>query len=323
MFRYIARHWRGEFSLPQSYWVNGVLIGLPLNLYFQVIGAEFEADLVQSPTRFIEAVLLPFFAFVLLYVWQAVGIWRSAGHRIAEGKSGWSWVARIVVLINGFAVASNLVAFLSLSNVLVQAMREERAATFTVTPHGSYVQFHGEITDESARELEAALANPQVKRLVLNGSNGGFVQPSLRLAKLIKDRDLMVVAIGDCDSMCTMLLAAGAERAVGPDTVMGFHRATIIGSTETADGWEAAEEYYRGAGLDDEFMAKIDSHGGPADIWEPTLREMIDAGLITQVFDYTRNLYIPAREWCDQKPAVCGRTGRQNRTMAVPTKERS
>src|SRR5581483_9167462 len=290
---------------------------------FQIVGTEFERDVVQSPTTFIEAVLLPFLAFAVLFVWQAVGIWRSAGRRIAQGKSGWSWVARIIVLINGLLMASNLAVFLSLSGVLVRAAREERTAVFTVAPHGGYVVFHGEITDKSARELEAALGSPQVNRLLLNGSNGGFVQPSLRLAKLIRDRNLMVVALGDCNSMCTMLLAAGGERAIAPDTVMGFHRATVIGSDETADGWEQAEAYYRGAGLSEDFMARMNRHGGAADVWEPTLREMIDAGLVTRIFDSSRDLYIPAREWCAGSPAACGRTGRQNRKMTVPTKERS
>lgn len=312
MFRYIARHWRGEFSLAQSYWVNGVLIGLPFSVYFRLADSVWQDDFVQSPTTFIEAVFLPFTAYCILFVWQGVGIWRSAGRRIEEGKAGWSWVARIVVVVNACVMLANIVTYLSITHMIFQAAQEERAAVFTVTDHGSYVVFRGEITDKSARALEALLAKPAVKRLVLDGSNGGFVQPSLRLAQIIKDRDLMVVAIGHCESMCTMLLAAGGERAMAPATIMGFHRPTIIGSTETAEGWDAVEHDFEEAGVDSDFIAKMAAHAGPTDIWEPTIREMIDAGLITRIFNDDSNTYIPARDWCDDHTAQCARTGREN-----------
>jgi hypothetical protein len=50
---------------------------------------------------------------------------------------------------------------------------------------------------------------------------------------------------------------------------------------------------------------------------------MIENHFITDIFVDGPNLYIPAQQWCDRKPESCDRTGRENRTAPVPTKERS
>jgi hypothetical protein len=35
---YLMRHWRGELSLPISYWVNGSLLGVGFLLLFLLMG---------------------------------------------------------------------------------------------------------------------------------------------------------------------------------------------------------------------------------------------------------------------------------------------
>ena len=311
MFGYIAKHWRGEFSLPQSYWVNGVLVLMPFNLYLRFLGDAFEAEPPQSPTVYVFAFLLPFLAFLPFAAWSGVGIWRSAGHRIAEGRLGWAWVARVVILLNALTLAVSIAATARANYAIVNAFFDERAAKYSIVDKGSYVIFHGEITDAGANQLEPLLVNPRVKRLVINGSNGGFVAPTLRLAKVIHDRGLFVVALAQCASSCTVLLAAGATRAVEPGTELGFHLGTMAGLDDPALGWDEADRYYAGAGMSAELIARIRSHHGPHDLYRPPLRELIDDGFVTQVFVEQLDGYEPARTWCARTPA-CGGSSSQS-----------
>src|SRR5215469_6944080 len=97
---YLSRHWRGELSLAQSYWVNAVLVGIPINVYFRVVSLLP----LERPIEFFEWRLIPFLLCIPLQTWQYVGIWRSAGVRIREGKPGWAWVARLVVIVGTIVV---------------------------------------------------------------------------------------------------------------------------------------------------------------------------------------------------------------------------
>ncbi len=222
MQSYIGRHWRGELSLPQSYWVNGILIGLPFNLYFRAIDAMFEANPPQSPSTYISWFLLPLIATFPVLIWQGVGIWRSAGKRIEAGQSGWAWVARIVILLNALFIVVSLVASAKTNYSLILASSEERAAHYEVEDHGDYVTFSGDITDASANELAPLLQKKKMEILIINGSVGGFVQPALRLAAIIHLRNIWVVAMGECDSSCTGLSPPEIRDRLSPIRLPAF-----------------------------------------------------------------------------------------------------
>jgi hypothetical protein len=312
MFGYIARHWRGELSLPQSYWVNGVLVGLPFNLYAKIVAASFREDPPHSPSTYVYALLLPTLAMLPVAVWQGVGVWRSAGLRIDDGQYGWAWVARLVVLGNLALLIYAAIAYGALNYSLVRATIDESTARFTVKDHGSYVVFHGEITEAAAEQLEPLLSAPQTRRLVINASNGGFIQPTLRLAKIIADRKLMVMALSQCASSCTGLLAAGRVRAIALTTSVDFHRGTLPGIDREATQWGRVEDYYRSAGMTKALFDKMRAHAGSYDVYRATLREMIEGGFINQVYDLDAKKYYLAPQWCAAKPAQCDRTGLQN-----------
>jgi hypothetical protein len=119
-----GKHWRGEYSLPRAYWVNGLLISLPLSLLVAV-AAGFAAAVCyntyglgatnQDYANVGQVALLP------VGVWAMVGILRSALRR----GGFWGAVAIIVSLIGwigniaqaatqrpGWVLFSEIVAFL-------------------------------------------------------------------------------------------------------------------------------------------------------------------------------------------------------------------
>jgi hypothetical protein len=308
----MARHWRGELSLPTSYWVNGVLLLLPFNIYFQIAQAIARSDPPHNPLAYLYLFTIPALIALPLQIWAGVGIWRSAGVRFASGKKGWSVVARIVVVVNVFAlIAVGIIATRYTYSAFVAA-DFEREAAYSIERHEKYVVFHGPITEAGADQLISALETSGVDRLVINGSIGGFTRAGLRIAEVIKAKHLFVVAVTQCESACTAMLAAGAVRAITPATLTGFHRASVVGLDETAPDDAKMDELYREAGLTEQFIAKIRTHRGARDLYDPPLRELITQGFITHIYVPDIKSYEPATLWCEQRSDLCSHTGRAN-----------
>ena len=113
---FIERHWRGELSLPISYWVVGVLLsfafGLLVGLYAVLLKAM---ALPQGQTM---ALMVAFLVFMGAFgVWQLGGIWRSAGHHMERSKSEWRrfWaiLARILSAIGTLQLGLTLLVLLA------------------------------------------------------------------------------------------------------------------------------------------------------------------------------------------------------------------
>ena len=310
---YVTRHWKGELSLAQAYWVNGALVALPFNLYFQTANVLLKQQPIETPIAILQWIVVPFLIMQPVVIWQGVGIWRSAGRRIHEGKLGWSWVARIIVLTGFVLMLSNAVLYTRLVWSLSFAYFDQRDARYQVSTAGNIAVFSGEITPASADALISVLQKQNIDRLVIRQSIGGYVLPSLRVAKVIRDRKVTVVTTVECASMCAALLASGGRRYILPTTIIRMHRPTQAGTNDRFVPQEnAVDDLYRSAGMKDGFLTKINSHSGPRDLYEPTMREIIDNGLATSIFDKSRNGYVTASQWCEENSDACDRTGSRN-----------
>ncbi|MBV9043599.1 MAG: hypothetical protein JO348_00630 [Alphaproteobacteria bacterium] len=187
---------------------------------------------------------------------------------------------------------------------------DERSGNYKIEENPDYVVLQGAITERGGDRLAALLAKPAITRLVINGSPGGLIGPALKAAKVIHDRQLKVTALGECDQACTVLLAAGAGRIVLADTQMGFHEGPVAGIEDTTTGWDQAETYYTGAGMSADTLGKVKAAGAAP--YQPTLRELIEGGFITEVFVQTSGNAIEAKRWCELHKDQCDRTGHDN-----------
>lgn len=89
---YFVRHWRGELSLPISYWINGSLLGVGFLLLFLLMG-EVTNDWELRTTAFLMLGLMTL--LVLVTIWSSVGILRSASqHAKRGGSAGWAIARR-------------------------------------------------------------------------------------------------------------------------------------------------------------------------------------------------------------------------------------
>lgn len=124
--------------------------------------------------------------------------------------------------------------FWSLAIILALASRAYAACApaanpMQITARGDTVLATGQIVSGSAAELAVLVATSHPRRLVID-SNGGAVGEAAAMAATVRVAGLEVaVPRGMCASACFMVLAAGRERAVGPETRIGVHRAAVCG----------------------------------------------------------------------------------------------
>src|SRR6202171_2751323 len=79
---FIARNWRGEFSLGTTYWLFGFLGNLFAGVLAIAVMAAFQSDGGYEPRAIFATILLVWVGIVTIALWQRVGVWRSADRHI-------------------------------------------------------------------------------------------------------------------------------------------------------------------------------------------------------------------------------------------------
>jgi hypothetical protein len=108
---FILRLFRGDVSLPITYWVFGILIG---NVVFRFIIKIVERNNFEiSPPKMNLWLIFALYCFAAIYgIFMLISIWRSAGKY--KGRVVWAYLARIAVLVSTSTVMANV--FMSFQN---------------------------------------------------------------------------------------------------------------------------------------------------------------------------------------------------------------
>ena len=108
-----SRHWRGEYSLARSYWVNGVVIfHVGINMLILIVLGIVLA-MFHGRTAVVLIVGLGEVALLCAaYVWALVGIWRAA--RKYQGFRLWSILARVAIVFGVLVSIANLLNMLDM-----------------------------------------------------------------------------------------------------------------------------------------------------------------------------------------------------------------
>lgn len=114
------RLFRGDVSLPVTYWIYGALIGVGFRIVQTAIELNY-MDLLLTEGGELEIAVFNWFS-VGYSLFMFVAIWRSAGKY--KGNRGWAALARFMVVIGALATAGNLIAS---SKQTDQALREQFA----------------------------------------------------------------------------------------------------------------------------------------------------------------------------------------------------
>jgi hypothetical protein len=225
---YFARHWRGELSLPVSFWINGILAGI-ITLSINVgINASLDFKDDFQPGIALAAELLIWTATSIVAVWQLVGLWRSATNYRKALKIVWGVVAKVWVVLGAaewvldFAV-SGAPQIKELYNIY-RGDEEMGSYAFRVLRDGRELEFSGGITFGAAKEFQRFLDAMGVVQVVHLNSPGGRVAEAERIGRLLEARKLSTYVVNDCLSACTHIFLSGRERLISPDGRLGFHQ---------------------------------------------------------------------------------------------------
>jgi hypothetical protein len=286
---YFLRHWRGELSLPVSYWVNGVLgkfavVAVSLAAPLLLIGAP------ESPFRSFLSLTVLIAAIIVISIWQLVGIWRSAtGHPKRGGRRFWARAAQCMVIFGGFNVAMQLVQgfgplWAEAARMAIGGDTQFEAARITVLRDGTEIAFEGGINHGALDELTRILdATPNIKTIHLT-SGGGRIAEGRRIGAEIARRGLDTFVHTECSSACTAAFLGGKRRWLAKDARLGFHTPDIPGVTGELRASLVADEEQAllKSGLPTWFVGKVLSTS-PDDIWYPSTTELRTANVITDI----------------------------------------
>jgi hypothetical protein len=286
---YLVRHWRGELSLPVSYWLNGTVSGLVVGL---VIGGmayliNWQGD--AEPVVWLSTLIASWILAALLTIWQAVGVWRAAIRYRQSGKDFWGGVAQMLtvagLLVFPYDFATIGVPQLAGIYEIVSGDAHVGPHEFHVLANGQTLEFSGGITFGVTQELERFLNAMAGVRTVRLNSNGGRILEAQRMSDLISSRNLATFVARDCLSACTIVFLGGNERFMLPTARLGFHQPAFRGMTASDRHAAIATERQRlqlRFGLSAAFAARANS-APPGGMWYPDKDELMRERVVTRL----------------------------------------
>jgi hypothetical protein len=301
---YLLRHWRGDFSLPQSYWINSVLVSMLwylLTLAITTSGFTQNLDIRESGFWALSVMSV----WVAIGLWSAIGVWHSADKHVARGGTpGWARTAKVLMAIGLLrlvesALQSAPIIHQSLS--LAAGHDTMPASQLRVLNRATEVEIAGGLSFGTANSLKTILDATPTIRLVQLNNTGGWIDEGSKLAALVQARKLATYTARECDSACLLVFLAGTDRYLGSSGKLGFHEASVAGQ-----GGEAAKsgtQEFRDAlqlkGAPEEFISKALSTP-PDSMWYPTAQELLDAHVITAIVDEQKFGETGIESWKDR-----------------------
>jgi hypothetical protein len=285
---YVARHWRGELSLPASYWVNGLVGGFAVGFTIGALAYVINRQGDVQPMLWLVSLILTWIVVVLFTIWQTVGVWRSATHYRQNGRKFWGAAAKVATVLGLLNAAYNFLFFgaAQLAGIYEIVTGDSRVGPhrFQVLANGQILEFSGGITFGVARELEEFLdAMGSLKTVRLN-SIGGRILEAQKMSDMIRAHGLSTDVTQDCMSACTIVFLGGKERFMTPSARLGFHQPVFRGMT-AADRRAAIsneEARLQRLGLSKDFAIRANA-ATPDGMWYPDQDELLREKVVTRI----------------------------------------
>lgn len=285
---YFGRHWRGELSLPVSYWINVAVVGGMINLLALAIGGS--SDLwATNAVATVTGIVGAWSTVLVVGVWQLVGTWRSAErHESRGGTRFWAGVARVMVALIALQTGRMLIVsgVPQLQDAYDIATGDLKMGVPVLRPlnGGKELEIFGGITFGLIDKLTKAVEKLPALRTIHLTSAGGRVTEAENLRSFIRDRGYDTYVSTECSSACITVFLGGKRRFVGPEAKLGFHAHSVAGQDESE-----ARAIKRKAvadavewGVNSAFAAKAFGVK-PEDMWYPDVSEVLAAGVATDI----------------------------------------
>lgn len=310
MRSYVGRHWRGEASLGRSFWLSFVLLELAVGAGLHFLQPAEDGSLLAD----LAWMWLPMPFLTALFVWQVVGVWRSA-RRTIEQRHRWLWprLAQGCVIVGVLLTLLGMAAQATASVQLLQVYFDPGMTDFALIAdeaRGTAI-FRGALSDRAGDRLIAVVEDGRYPVLRID-SHGGLVTPAKHVARKIRQHGIKVVVEGECISACVFLLAASKFGTIRPDANIVLHQLQAVVSFLPAAYRSAPSASRVGVQkIGEDLFAELGVK--PAiyrpvrrlTYWQPTLREMAEGRLITFIIDPDSGLQVPAHVWCLGHAEAC------------------
>lgn len=298
MIGYLKKHWRGELSLPISYWLNSFLANIFAISIIFIINAYIEGTL--KPFLILFALVFNYSLLIAIMVWQVTGTWRSAqNHKERTGRKGWAIAAQVMII---FGLIQSVKVFTDGAKQIIETAKvatgTDDFANFKVDiKNGTELHITGYIAFNLIGALEKYFKeNPDLKSVHLE-SSGGRLLPARHIANLVVSKELTTYSDVGCLSACTMIFVAGKTRVVTVGTKLGFHAGAMPGVSEVDMKSQQKEDFdiYLSRGISHSFVQKAFNTPNNQ-MWYPTYRELMDAKVVTHV--KVAKHFIPISRYC-------------------------
>ncbi|TNC80217.1 MAG: hypothetical protein C9356_14920 [Oleiphilus sp.] len=288
---YLKRHWQGELSLAQSFWVNLFL----LNLVIRGLTFSLTNDgLIANPATMAQVALtIEAFALLVIYPWQIVGLWRAAQRHIAISTR--TFLPRLVMLLIVFSMIGTI-------NQVREGWPEYRDLyqiafgievisdySLELTSDSRLIHLNGGLAFGVSSDVRAMLLrHPEVEGIILN-SIGGRIYEGRELAQLIAQRQLNTYTTEGCYSACGTAFISGTQRFLARGANLGFHQyqSGLLSNPAHVDlsfEQEKDRAVFHKQGVTKEFIDRMfqTSHD---DMWIPSVNQLLKSGVVHHLVD--------------------------------------
>lgn len=296
---YFALHWHGELPLAVSFWVNNILLSIPIGLALGGLMAwiSLKGEMLQASSI---AALVGWPLMLAMDTWCFVGAWRSADRHAEQGGTAlWGSATKFVLFLSILSAgASTFLDFVPQLGAYVQMARgidPIGQVEVTLSSDGRSVKLAGPLGMGDGTRVRKALEHADRLRVVELESPGGRVFEANRIAEFIGEHAWQTRAVGNCESACTLVFMAGKSRQLMPGAQLGFHRALAGTFNPVIDRLVNQElaATYRRAGLPEDIIAQT-LQTPPWAMWYPGIGELAQGGLITAP-QWTLEVELPPR----------------------------
>lgn len=290
---YFKKHWKGELSLPVSYWINIVLVNL---LFFYI--TEYIAIRIKHPIFIIKFIIISNIIFhFTIYLWQIIGTWRCSKKYINNGKKFWARIVRVIIIISTLFIVPRYLRL----NKLQEANFEEISKLdykIDIVEKESKIHLIGGMKFGLSKEIQKLLDNNEKITGIIIDSHGGLIYEGYKLAEIIEKYNLNTYSIIECSSAATIAFIAGKERYISNETKMGFHNPFSILEIRKDIHLNAIEtntarkqnkfsksdylKYLQKHGVTNNFIDKLENLSSK-DLFYPTINELIESNIINGI----------------------------------------
>jgi hypothetical protein len=289
-YNFIAKHWRGEYSLGISYWLFGFLVAIFIALMDIALSHFSDAMNLNTQNQGF-LILVYYIVTIMAAVWQIVGVLRSASAHVSRGgKHFWAVMAQVVVCLGAFQL---FVSFIVNGVPLIREGIDMIRGTDNIPPYslrlmrnGTELELAGGIPIGTTDAVRNMLDSSPTVRVIHLNSTGGRITEANKLASLISQRQLITYTPTSCSSACALAFLAGRERYISEQGRIGFHSASVNGAMGSGDLDLNASfrAVLTRVGATPQFVKKATTTS-PQNMWFPTTEELKQQNIITSVVD--------------------------------------